>query len=103
MQGLDDCRVRSALVNPPDVLRAGYGEDDAAPPLGIGYIAAVLRANGFAADLFDLAHFDLRTNRSTVVDRLEEANFFSYDVYGFTAYTKTFLSAVDVVSLVRER
>ena len=96
-------KVRTALINPPDVLRVGYGEDDATPPLGIAYIAAVLREQGYPADLYDLAHFDLNAAAALINVQLEKIGFFSYSVYGFTAYTKSFPAALRVISLLRQR
>lgn len=68
------------------------------PPLGLGYIGAVLRTAGYPADLFDLA-----AERELSMTRLERAGFFGYDVYGFTAYTKCFSSALAVLAALRER
>src|SRR5262245_12663610 len=88
--------VRTALVNPPNVFGFGYAEEQAMPPLGLAYIAGVLRQDGYIADLFDLGG-----ERPLVASHLAQAGFFDYDVYGFTAYTKSFSSSLEVLSLLR--
>lgn len=90
--------MRTALINPPDTFGPGYEEQDAIPPLGIAYIASVLRENGFTVDLFDLA-----SELPLSVERLERGGFFDYDVYGFTAYSKCFPAALEVLSVLRRR
>lgn len=90
--------MRIALVNPPNTHAGGYEEENAAPPLGLCYIAAVLRQAGFTTDLFDFADASAED-----LPLLERVGFFDYDLYGFTAYTKSFLAAVNLLHTLRRR
>ncbi len=89
------CRV--ALINPPNLVAEGREGENAVPPLGLGYIAAVLRQHGFTADIFDFAE-----HLSTSPDELERLGLFDYELYGFTAYTKTFRGALPLIELLAE-
>lgn len=99
MSGRGGKRVRTALVNPPERPGFDVSGEGVAPPLGLAYIAAFLRQEGFVADLFDLHSSD---SLADSVEMLEERGFFAYDLYGFTAYTKTFPAALDVAELVHQ-
>ena len=90
--------MRVALVNPPNSVANGEVGANAPPPLGIAYIAAYLRAAGEAVDLFDLSD-----EVPLDVGELERVNFFAYDVYGFTSYTKTFPALLTVVRTLKSR
>ena len=81
------CRV--ALINPPNLVAAGQEGENAVPPLGLAYIAAVLRQHGFTAEIFDFAE-----RPSIRREELERLRFSDYELYGFTAYTKTFRGAL---------
>ena len=90
--------ISVALINPPDIRPSLRASESQAPPLGLASIAAYLRAHQFPCDLFDLA-----LERPLSLDLLEKTDFFHYDVYGFTSYTKTFLAATNVAKVVRKR
>lgn len=90
--------MRIALVNPPNTHAGGYEEENAAPPLGLCYIAAVLRQAGHVADLFDFAEASAEDS-----SLLERVGFFGYELYGFTAYTKSFLAALALLRMLRRR
>jgi radical SAM superfamily enzyme YgiQ (UPF0313 family) len=87
------CRV--ALINPSNLVATGQEGENAVPPLGLAYIAAVLREHGFTADIFDLAE-----RPAIGPQELEELGFLDYDLYGFTAYTKTFRGALPIIRLL---
>ncbi|NUP14337.1 MAG: radical SAM protein [Polyangiaceae bacterium] len=89
---------KSALVNPPDPRTFGYQGENAPPPLGLGYIAASMRREGFHVDLFDFGE-----ERDIDTERLESLGFFDYQLYGFTAYTKNFPAAIELLSVLRSR
>jgi radical SAM superfamily enzyme YgiQ (UPF0313 family) len=89
-------RTRVALINPPNTRANVREEANAVPPLGLAYIAATLRADGFPADLFDLGDVtDCDSHKLSDIGLLE------YDVYGLTSYTKTFAAAREVAQLLR--
>jgi radical SAM superfamily enzyme YgiQ (UPF0313 family) len=88
---------RIALINPPDIRPSVRPNESHAPPLGLASIAAFLREHGYQCDLFDLA-----AQHPVSKDALSRVGFFDYDVYGFTSYTKTFLAAEHLSSLVRK-
>lgn len=89
---------RTVLVNPPDPRSFGYRDENAPPPLGLGYIGAVLRQEGFSVDLFDFGG-----QRDLDASLLSSLGFFDYQLYGFTSYTKNFPSAVDLLMMLRSQ
>ena len=90
-------RFRVALINPPNTRANEREEANAVPPLGLAYIAAVLREDGFEVDLVDLGDVLKPTT-----ELIEELGLARYGVVGFTSYTKTFDAALAVARLVRE-
>lgn len=90
--------IRIALINPPNTTLQIESQENAPPPLGLAYIASKLRCDGFKADLFDLA------DKSEIsIESLSNLGFFSYDLYGFTAYTKTIQKALELAALTKRK
>lgn len=87
---------RIALVNPPNTAFT-FRDENSTPPLGLAYIAAVLRQTGLAVDMFDLAEKSGRPSKR----ELAEVGLFGYDLYGFTSYTKTFTATVHIANLIK--
>lgn len=71
--------MQIAFINPPNTAKTGERGENAAPPLGLCYIAAYLIQSGFPVDLFDLAD-----ENPLSLSKLEELDFFRYQIYGFT-------------------
>jgi anaerobic magnesium-protoporphyrin IX monomethyl ester cyclase len=86
-----------ALVNPPNSATLGYDGENSTPPLGLAYLASVLRGQSYHVDIFDLAE-----HAPIDITELQEKNFFSYDLYGFTSYTKTFPTALQLLAILKE-
>lgn len=86
------------MISPPNTRAGGYISENAPLPLGICYIAAVLRENGFETDLFDFGDVtEISENY------LKSVSFFEYDVYGFTSYTKTFPASLKILRQLRKQ
>lgn len=93
-----DHGLRVALINPPHVARLNREFETGVPPLGLGWIAAHLRAHSVDCDVFDLAdEWPIDPNA------LDRAGLFSYGVYGLTSYTKNFFAARELLSMIRIR
>ncbi|MCK5213786.1 MAG: radical SAM protein [Candidatus Omnitrophica bacterium] len=97
--------MRVLLINPP-VLNFRRGKDILpvinnlffnSPPLGIGYIAAVLESEGISVAIIDAAVE--RLTISELIDRVEK---FEPDVIGITATTNLFDSAVETARKLKE-
>ncbi|AKD56953.1 B12-binding domain-containing radical SAM protein [Spirosoma radiotolerans] len=80
-----------ALVNPPNINNTGLKDENGTPPLGLAYLAASLRKNGYTADLFDLADMSIN-EASEILLKYQKG----YNLFGFTSYTKSFPSAVSL-------
>lgn len=70
---------RVALVNPYPYYAAGINEATVYPPLGIAYIAAVLRSNGIACKIIDANVLELSTE-----EILEQIVSFNPDLVGIS-------------------
>lgn len=90
--------LRVALINPPNSSALGYESENSLPPLGLAYIASTLREKGFWADLFDLGDVVEPSD-----EFLRSCDFFDYQLYGFTAYTKTFRAMLDLIACLRRQ
>lgn len=86
-----------ALINPPHVARLNREFESGVPPLGLGSIAAHLRANGVCCDIYDLAD-DWPLER----DALLRIGLFEYDIFGLTSYSKNFFAAEKLLRIIRE-
>jgi len=83
------------LVNPP--YRTRPHQHPPFPPLGIGYLAAVLEKNGFDVDVIDC-----QASRYTYEDYRREIVERKPDVVGATAPTRLYNSAKEVLRISKE-
>jgi anaerobic magnesium-protoporphyrin IX monomethyl ester cyclase len=96
--------VRVLLVTPPfDTIREGYGsrfriKRGNAPPLGIGYLAAVLRGAGHPVDLVDMVVAGL-----TIDQALERAQRFGAELICLSTMTATKDQAYELARAFRAR
>ncbi|MBI4697472.1 MAG: radical SAM protein [Nitrospirae bacterium] len=85
--------MRVLLINP---ITSERGMFAATPNLGLGYLAAALRRNGFEADIWDGMKKDM--TRKKLEERLKRLD---YDAAGFQVYTCSVNEVNDALNLVK--
>ncbi len=84
-------KLRVALINPPDPSSADNSR--ASQPLGLGYIAAYAREQGFHVDVFDLS----LEPASAHALRSSGVLAGGYDVFGISTYSDNFQDTIALV------
>jgi radical SAM superfamily enzyme YgiQ (UPF0313 family) len=96
-------KIKVILINPPLTMEEQAGNSsmevvtNILPPLGIGYIAAVLEANGINVKILDCQPLNMDFN-----DLGKELKNKNIDVIGITATTLSLPSAVKTAFVIRE-
>lgn len=83
------------LVNPP--YRTKPHQHPPFPPLGLGYLAAVLEKNGFEVEVIDC-----QASNYTYEDFKRELATRKPDVVGVTAATRLYNSALEIIKIAKE-
>ena len=89
--------MKILLINPSQ--KAAYGTVAAPsfPPIGLGYLAAVLRKNGHNVQIIDVDAENL--NDDTMYDSIRKV---SPDIVGITSTTPTFHQALEMAKLAKQ-
>jgi len=89
------------LVNPPITLEERYGAfasvGSQAPPLGLCYLAAILRREGFSVRILDAPAHDMRLEQA-----LHEIGAVSTGIIGITATTASIIRAAELARALKE-
>lgn len=87
--------MKVLLINPP-FLSAGPRR---APPLGLAYIASVLKANGY----YNISLIDCMVHKPLNMRQLSECLNQVFDVVGISVCKETFYMAIQISKIVKER
>nr|MDO8100828.1 radical SAM protein [Candidatus Njordarchaeota archaeon] len=95
-------RFKVLLVSPVSMVEGIYGSrinmESSSPPLGLLYVAAVLKKNGYSVSVLDMNAELIRT-KSKLVSRLKACK---PDLVGISTLTPTFRSITDVAETSKE-
>ncbi|OGF46359.1 hypothetical protein A2533_02750 [Candidatus Falkowbacteria bacterium RIFOXYD2_FULL_35_9] len=86
------------LVHPPIYKTTRFGDQDPKEPLGILYLAAVLRKNGYSVDIMDADMFGLSANQTAEIIKMKK-----FKILGFSVTQRALPTIKTIVNLVTNK
>ncbi|MFE2432251.1 B12-binding domain-containing radical SAM protein [Streptomyces sp. NPDC059373] len=86
--------MRIAFVNPS----VGFSDRRKSKPIGLAYIMAYIRDHGFPSDGFDFGD-----SEDDPAELARQYGLGEYDIVGFSVYNESFLPAITMARVVKER
>jgi radical SAM superfamily enzyme YgiQ (UPF0313 family) len=92
--------MKTLLINPPFKRKIGNAKSMASilPPMGLSYLAAVLRKAKFEVEILDVNALNLA--QKEILDYVKKS---SPDIIGFGAVTPTIMKAFEIAKLIRAK